>query len=176
MNEIELKRPVFVYFYGFPGSGKSYVAKNLAQHLKSVLISEDKIRSDLFEQPRYTDQENKVVSYMMDYLAEQFLKAGISVIYDTNAMRYGHRRNLRSMAAKHKAENVLIWPQIDPDSAFTRTQSRDRRLAENRNALEYTKDLFNNQLTQMQNPRDESYVVVSGKHSFITQKGAILSK
>lgn len=176
MADVALKRPVLLYFYGFPGAGKSYVAKNLSQHIKTALVSDDLIRSELFETPSYSEQENQIVRYIMDYLAEQFISSGMSVIYDTNATHSGRRRQLRNLAQKNKADHLMVWVQIDPESAFIRTQSRDHRLSENKHAAEHTRQTFNNQLAQMQNPGDEPYLVISGKHSFVTQKGAILNR
>ena len=176
MAEVSLKRPVVIYFYGFPGAGKSYIAKNLEQLIPSALISDDKIRYELFEVPQFGEQENQIVNYVMDYMAEQFLRAGVSVIYDVNALRTSQRRGLKSMASEHKAEHLLIWIQIDPESAFARTQSRDRRRGEDKYATEETRQSFEGQLSQMQNPKNEDYLVISGKHSFITQKSAVLNR
>ena len=176
MTEVTLKRPVLIYFYGFPGSGKSYIAKNLSQHIKSALISADEIRSDLFDSPKYSDQENHIVSYVMDYLTEKFLSSGVAVIYDTNASQASHRRHLKNAASRAGAEHLLVWIQIDPDSAFNRTQNRDHRLSENKHAISQTRESFQEDLSHMQNPSDEDYVVISGKHSFVTQKGAIFNR
>ena len=129
MAEITLKKPILIFFYGFPGSGKSFVAKNLAQHLKAALVSEDSIRGEFFKDPQYSDQENQIVRFVSEYLTEQLLKSGVSVIYDANIMRLGRRRYLRNLATKHKSDHLLVWIQIDPESAFLRRQARDHRYA-----------------------------------------------
>jgi hypothetical protein len=71
---------------------------------------------------------------------------------------------------------MLIWIQIDLDSAFSRTQVRDRRTMDDRYAEPQTKATFDKQVSGMQNPQAEDYVVVSGKHTFSTQKSAIINR
>ena len=176
MPKTELSKPVLICLYGYPGSGKSYVARNLALEVQAAQVNADRIRSELFQNPRYDAQENAIVTHLMDYISEEFLGAGVSVIYDTNALRASQRRRLRELARKHKAQYMLIWIQVDLDTAFSRTQERDRRTMDDRYAEPQTKNTFDKQLSGMQNPDGEDYMVLSGKHSFPTQKNLIINK
>ena len=176
MPKTELSKPVLICLYGYPGSGKSYVARNLALEIQAAQVSSDRIRSELFQNPRYDAQENAIVTHLMDYISEEFLGAGVSVIYDTNALRAVQRRKLRELARKHKSQYMLIWIQVDLDTAFSRTQERDRRTMDDKYAEPQTKNTFDRQLSGMQNPDGEDYMVLSGKHSFQTQKNLIINK
>jgi predicted kinase len=177
MAKIILAKPILICLYGFPGSGKSYVARNLTENVQLAAVSADRIRSELFEQPRYDVQENAIVNHLMNYMTEEFLSAGVSVVYDTNAMRLAQRRSLRELARKHHAEYMLVWLQIDPDSAFSRTQTRDRRTADDKFAEPIDHGGFDKRLSGMQNPEQgEDYLVISGKHTFVTQKNAIINR
>ncbi len=176
MSKIELSKPLLLCLYGFPGSGKSYLARNLASSMGIAHVSADRIRSELFQRPRYDAQENAVIRHLMDYMTEEFLHAGVSVIYDANSSRAAQRRALREMAKKHKAQPLLIWLQIDQESAFARTQQRDRRTLDDKFSEPQTKASFDNQIAAMQNPQGEDYIVISGKHTFTTQKNAIVSR
>ncbi len=80
------------------------------------------------------------------------------------------------MARRSGVVPLLVWLQIDPDSAFQRTARRDRRTSDDKYAMPYTKDSFEQQIGFMQNPKDEDYVVISGKHTFKTQRNAIMKK
>ena len=171
-----LDKPVLFCLYGLPGSGKSYVSRNLASTIHTAHVSADRIRGELFQKPRYDAQENAIILHLMNYMTEEFLEAGVSVIYDTNAMRASQRRALRELARKHHAEYMLVWLQIDPESAFARTQSRDRRTSDDRHAEPHTDDSFGNTVAVMQSPQGEEYIVISGKHSFGTQKNAIINR
>ena len=66
--------------------------------------------------------------------------------------------------------------QIDTDSAYVRTQRRDRRTYDDKFAQPHVKESFTRQLSNMQNPGDEQYLVVSGKHAFVTQKSALMNR
>ncbi|OVE79138.1 hypothetical protein BVY00_01110 [bacterium G20] len=176
MAKITLNRPVLICLYGFPGSGKSFVARNLTEHIGMAHVSSDKIRSELFANPRYDSQENAIVSHLMNYMVEEFLGAGLSVVYDANALRASQRRRLRELAGKHRATYLLVWLQIDVESAFVRTQRRDRRTNDDKHAQPQSKESFYKQLTAMQNPKDEQYLVISGKHAFVTQKSTVVNR
>jgi len=177
MSKVLPAKPLLIMLYGFPGAGKSYFARQLAETLNAAHIQGDRIRSELFEQPRYDKEENDVITHLMDYMAEEFLAAGMSVIYDTNAMRATQRRELREMARKAKAEYVLVWLQIDTESAFARVSKRDRRRADDKYAMPLDRATFDKQLSGMQNPQTtEDYVVISGKHIFDMQRSAFMKR
>ena len=177
MSKPSFSRPTMILLYGFPGSGKTFLARQLSDSLGAAHVHGDRIRSELFEQPRYDDRENEVVSHLMEYMAEEFLNAGISVIYDVNSLRLSQRRELRDLARKHKTEPLLIWIQIDIDSAFARVSKRDRRKADDKFSAPMDRREFEQIAGRMQNPSpSEDYVVVSGKHTFNTQQHMILKK
>jgi len=162
--------------YGFPGSGKTYFARQLAENLSAAHLSADRLRFELFEKPRYDKQESEIIENLMTYMAEEFLKAGVSVVYDSNALRISQRRNLRDLARRSHAQQLLIWVQIDQVTAFARIGLRDKRRADDKYAVPYAKEEFESYITFMQNPQNEDYVVISGKHTFNTQHSAIVKK
>lgn len=176
MSKIILNKPVLICLYGFPGSGKSYVGRNLTDHIQAANVSADRIRRELFAHPRYDNQENAIVTHLMQYMTQEFLSAGVSVVYDMNALRINGRRKLRELAAKNKAAYLLVWLQIDVESAYSRTQRRDRRTSDDKDAEPQTRETFNRQLANMQNPEGEDYLVISGKHAFVTQKSTIVNR
>lgn len=176
MAKQALLKPTLIALYGFPGSGKSYLARNIASNLAIAHLSADKIRSELFQEPKFSSQENSIVLHLMNYMASEFLSAGVSVIYDTNAMRSVQRKKLSELAKKCGAEYLLVWLQIDAESAFSRLQKRDKRVTDDRVSQNHTRESYGNYLSHMQNPNDEKYLVISGKHSFNSQKSTILSR
>jgi predicted kinase len=163
--------------YGFPGSGKTYFARQLSDHIQAAHLQADRIRSELFEQPRYDKQENDVVAQLMEYMAQEFLAAGVSVIYDTNAMRAAQRLALRDLARRAHAQPLLVWLQIDAESSYSRSIKRDRRRADDKFAAQWDRPNFDGFVSHMQNPSmAEDYVVISGKHLYATQQNAIVAK
>ncbi len=177
MGKLDLTKPVLILLYGFPGAGKTFLARQLCEDLNAAHVQGDRIRDEIFEQPHYDRQENEIVSHLMDYMTGEFLNAGMSVVYDINAARLGQRRVLRDLARKAKAQHVLIWTQIDLESAFARAVKRDRRKADDRYAMSLDRTTFESIVGNMQNPSTtEDFFVVSGKHTYQTQRSAILKR
>lgn len=177
MAKIYPTKPFLLLFYGYPGAGKTYFARQFAENVQMAHLQADRIRSELFEQPRYDKQENSIVTHLMNYMAEEFLAAGLSVAYDLSAIKSGQRRALYELARRNHAVPVLIWFQMDQDTAFTRNIKRDRRRADDKYAASLDRTSFEDITGQMQNPKPgEDYVVISGKHLFNMQQSAVISK
>ena len=176
MSKVISTKPVLIMLYGYPGAGKTHFARQLSESLSAAHVHGDRIRGELFETPQYDAHENEIVNHLMIYMAEEFLKAGVSVVFDANSDRIAHRREMRNIARKIKAEQLLVWLQIDSASAFARLGRRDKRKADDKYATPYTADSFEKYIQKMQNPKNEDYIVVSGKHTFNTQRSAVIKK
>jgi len=176
MQKVIPNKPLLILLYGFPGAGKTYFARQLCEHLQAAHVHGDRIRTGLFETPRYDREENEVISHLMDYMSGEFLNAGMSVVHDTNAMRLSQRRQLRDMARKAGAQTVLVWFQVDADSSFVRASKRDRRKADDKFSPAIDRGTFDRLASGMQNPQNEDYLVISGKHVFTTQLSAFLKR
>lgn len=177
MGKITLNRPVLIMMYGFPGAGKTFFARQLGETLKAVHVSGDRIRGELFDNPRYDKEENQVVDHLTQYMAEEFLNAGVSVIYDMNVARASQRRALRDLARKVHAKPILLWFQVDHDTAFTRLMKRDKRRIDDKYARPFDRTGFDAYITGMQNPKiEEEFVVLSGKHSFPMQRSTLVRR
>jgi predicted kinase len=177
MGKLQLSKPTLILLYGFPGAGKTFLARQLCEDIAAAHVQGDRIRDEVFEQPRYDRQENEIVNHLMEYVTGEFLNAGMSVIYDMNAARFAQRRVLRDLARKVKAQPVLVWLQIDVESAFSRVVKRDHRKADDRYAMPLDRTTFESVAGQMQNPTTtEDFFVISGKHTYQTQRNAILKR
>ncbi len=177
MAKITPAKPFLLMLYGYPASGKTYFSRQLAEKMQMAHIQADRIRAELFETPRYDKQENDVVMQLMNYMAGEFLNAGLSVVFDVNMMRGSQRRALREMTRRAGAQSLLVWLQIDTETAFTRGQKRDRRRLDDRYSAQLDRASFDSIASHMQNPSPaEDYVVISGKHVFNTQMSAVSRK
>lgn len=177
MAKIYPTKPFLLLFYGYPGAGKTYFARQFCENVQAAHLQADRIRGELFEEPRYDKQENDIVTQLMDYMTEEFLSAGLSVAYDLNAMRSKQRRQLYEMAYRCHAHPVLVWFQMDPETAFARNIKRDRRRADDKYAAGWDRTTYDNIVAHMQNPgAGEDYAVISGKHLFNMQQSAVISK
>ena len=174
-SKISLTKPFILYMYGFPGAGKTAFSRQFGEELGVIHLQEDKILHDLLGVAK-NPKTSVIARKIMDFMTEEYLKAGIPVVYDAGVLRASQRRSLREMAHRNKAATILVWFQIDPETTFERTQKRDRRKADDKYATEYTEDEYRTVLSHMQNPKMEDYVVVSGKHTFGSQRSSVFKK
>lgn len=176
MSKVIPNKPLLILLYGYPGAGKTYFARQLCDKLQAAHAQGERIRGELFDPPRHDKEENEVITHLMDYMTGEFLNAGMSVVYDHNAMRLSQRRALRELARRAHVQTVLVWFQIDADSAYLRAAKRDRRRADDKYAAALDRPAFDRLASAMQNPSNEEYVVISGKHSFETQLSAFMKR
>lgn len=177
MAKIYPTKPFLLLFYGYPGAGKTYFARQLCENIQAAHLQADRIRGELFENPRYDKQENDIISQLMNYMTEEFLNAGLSVAYDVGALRVKQRRALYTLAYRCHAQPLLVWFQMDAETAFARNVRRDRRRADDKYAAAWDRTTFEDIVGHMQNPAaNEGYSVISGKHLFSTQQSVIVSR
>lgn len=168
-------KPFIILLYGFPGAGKTTFAQLLAAEMNVAHLQQDRLSHELYgKNDETTDGDARG---MLNYMMREFMRAGVSVVYDADVHTIAERRKLRDEARKLKAIPMLVWLQVDPETAFMRGAKRDRRKTEDHYVKEYTPDEYKKILQRMQNPEErEDYVVISGKHTFHTQRAAVFKK
>lgn len=123
-------KPVLVLLSGLPGTGKSFVARRLAEALPFVIIESDTVRKILFSQPRYTAQESRWVHRTCHALIAKLLKRGVRVIYDaTNLIEY-HRELVYRIADRAGARLVVVKTVAREEVVQERMRDRQERVAE----------------------------------------------
>ncbi len=153
-----VSQPSLMIVIGLPGAGKTTFAASLSSHLGMAHIHDDRISNEL------GGSEN--VDKLADYITEEILKTGGSVILDIDASRLARRRKLRNLAQKHKAHAIVVWIQTDTDTAM-------KRLLKNKAV---SKPDFIAAAKHLQKPSQEDSVVISGKHPFKSQLAVIERK
>lgn len=176
MQTNKLKQPVLIYMYGAPGSGKTFVSRQISEMLGMAHISSERLRYELFQDPMHDKTEIGIINQLMAYMTEEFLKVGVSVMYDTSVSRKADRKILKELARKNKAKDMMIWMQVDQETAWGRNQKRDMRKSDDKYAEALTPELFEQYVRIMQNPQNEDCLVLSGKHLFNSHKQAILRR
>lgn len=173
-----MTKPLLIVFLGFPGSGKTYFAKQLAKKLQAVTLNSDALRIAMFKTPenieviRQNDNARLYVDVFgaMDYAAYQVLKAGHSVIYDAQQTKRENRHNIESIASESGALPILVWVKTSRETALRRGQERDASNDSHQYTAEkmaYLIDRFES-VTDMPEPT-ENTIEISGEVPFDQQ-------
>lgn len=85
--------PTFYLMCGIPASGKSAVAEKIAESQKTVILSSDQIRRELYPGEGHQRSQNKVALQELLRRLEQAFAAGQNIIVDSvNRSAYVRRR------------------------------------------------------------------------------------
>ena len=102
-------KPILYLFVGYPGAGKTTIAKLIEARTNAVHLWADHVRQTLFEKPTHSMQESKQLYNMLNDETAAWLRQGRSVIFDTNFNFFDDRERLRKIAGDSGANVVLIW-------------------------------------------------------------------
>jgi predicted kinase len=130
-----MKATLFVTL-GYPGSGKTYFAERFAKDLELMHLNADRLRLEMFEDPKHTPAEHKRVFAVMDYITDHLLAAGISLVYDANVTKREYRGKLRQIAKKHKANYLLVHIETPVNLAESRLEDR-RKIKSKEKKMDY---------------------------------------
>jgi predicted kinase len=82
---------MLIVITGLPGTGKSTIAEALAKEIDAIILSTDKIRKMIFENPIYNEEDKRIVYNELFSQTSENLSKGKNVILDgtfyTKALR-----------------------------------------------------------------------------------------
>ncbi len=172
--KIKPVKPSVIMLYGYPGAGKTTFAKHLSNEIKYAHLDANRLLKEAIGSSRALS--DKEVATMMTYLANEFLKTGVGVIFDLDLPREIDRHRIKQFAKKNKIKHTVIWLQIDPETAEFRATTRTPAKTADKLARHYSKQGFQMYAGKMQNPIGDDVIVISGKHNFRTQKSVIIKR
>lgn len=117
-------RPLCIAVTGLPGTGKSTVARMLAQALDAVWLRSDAIRKELFPRPGYTPEETEATYAALFRRAETALNQGRSVVLDATFREQALRARVRELAERTGAGFFLVWVTAPEEQVRSRLAAR----------------------------------------------------
>lgn len=146
----EIPEDAVVIMCGLPATGKSTVAKKIAETEGLHLISSDILRlevlkkEDVFDQKVASDMNKRMMVYeLMFKRAGELIKKGKGVILDATFITQDLRKKVAFIAHKNKRPFCIMETRCAPEIAIDRIRKRTREDYES-NAI--TEDAYFNNL------------------------------
>lgn len=118
--------PVLVMLVGLPGTGKSYLARKLAQKEPFVILEADFVRKTLFPNPTYSGEESAFVHQVVHALLARFLRRGVRVIYDATNLIEWQREFVYHLADRAGARLIIVHTVAPPEVVQARLDKRQQ--------------------------------------------------
>ena len=169
MKPSDTVKPHLIIMVGIPGSGKSFFAEHFADTFKAPFISYDNFRKEMFTNPTHSDEEDKIINKIANYVLEEVLKTKRTVIYEGQSNLRSDRIAISKKARDAGYEPLFIWVQTETATAIKRATKPSLE----KPALNI--DDFNNKIKRFSPPHlNEKVIVISGKHTYTSQLKIVL--
>ncbi len=119
--------PVIIVVSGLPGTGKTFLCRQLAERLPYVILESDALRKQLFPKPDYTAAESAYLFRAIHQIIEGLLQKGVSIILDATNLEERHRESIYKIAERFKARLILVSVEAPPELVRKRLKSRMKR-------------------------------------------------
>jgi predicted kinase len=108
---------VLVVLTGLPGTGKSTLARAVAQALPAAYLSVDPISAVIEQQPSVADPLGKISYQVVQRVAELQVGFGLSAVVDAVNPFAWVRQEYRDLAQRHGSDFALIYLAFSDTSA-----------------------------------------------------------
>ena len=124
----DFERPFLVILSGLPGTGKSYFANRLTQHVKSTIVGSDRTRKLLISKPVYSKSEHARIFAICHRLIEDFLSQGYVTIFEATNLTAKSRLPLQKIATKLDVPSLCLVFTAPEDLIKKRLMDRTSNL------------------------------------------------
>ncbi len=99
---------MLIIIAGLPATGKSTLAKKLAEKINAVVLNTDVIRKEMLPKPKYTEEEKRLIYNVLFLLTKYLLMNNINVILDGTFYKRSIRRKAYEIAEKLGKKIIII--------------------------------------------------------------------
>ncbi len=118
---------MLIIICGLPGSGKSSLSRRLKRILPAIHLNTDKVRKEVFPNPKYTEQEKKMVyDEIVNQTEKQLLKKR-NVIVDATFYSKKYRQRVINVARDTKTKYYVIKCILSEEMIKKRLEMRGKR-------------------------------------------------
>jgi DegV family protein with EDD domain len=121
-----VEHPPLLMLSGLPGSGKSYLAREIIRSHPFAVLESDALRKALLKRPTYSQQESARLFAACHALLEDLLSAGIPCLFDATNLKEAHRRPLYEIAERTGARLLIVDVRAGEDVIRRRLAARLR--------------------------------------------------
>lgn len=101
--------PLLLLLSGLPGTGKSHLARKIAEQLPCIIVESDFARKILTDSnPDYSPAESTFIHRVSRKVIERLLRQGCRVIHDATNLAEWHRELLYRLATRTKSQLVIV--------------------------------------------------------------------
>lgn len=171
MKPLNLSTPHLIIMTGIPGSGKSFFAEHFSSTFKAPYVNFEKIRQQIFENPVYSNDEQAVVSRIVDYMLDELFKTNQTIVFEGPADTRTSRLQIAKKARDNGYNPMLVWVQTESIAA----KARATKVVKGSPAI--SKERFDTIISKFNAPSpNEKPLVISGKHTYASQLKIVLGR
>jgi len=171
MKSLNLTKPHLIIMVGIPGAGKSFFAEHFTDTFKAPIVSSEKMRRELFKLPKFSKEEDLIISKITNCMLDQVLKTNRTIVYVGKTSSETDRAVISKKAREADYEPLFIWVQTEPAAAKKRAIKRTDGLST------ITADQFDLSLKKFSTPiHKKNTIVISGKHTYPSQLKIVLKR
>ena len=115
---------MLIIFSGLPATGKTTLARKVAEKTGAIILRTDVIRKEMFTEPKYTEEEKEQVYNEMFSRAEKFLIKGQVVILDANFYLQSLRDRAGDVARQSGKKFFIVECILDEEKVLERMKER----------------------------------------------------
>lgn len=123
-----MKTPILYIMVGVGFAGKSTLAKNISEHFKIPLVSQDALFFEKEKELNLSEDDDAQWRMLLDMCKQrikELLTRGESVVFDNVNLKREHRDELREIAKEAGGKAVVVYLDT-PEEILNKRQDRNK--------------------------------------------------